>query len=133
MNYRAHGLTGAEGFEPSLTVLETAILPLEDTPSHGTFLCYVKRIDLSSTIQSKLLEITTAVLPFIFSTSSSEQSLFCGFDLRVLFQQEFLQVILLRRLPVDNEPLTPVGSDHEIVRRIDKLSQDLIFISHPVL
>jgi len=106
---------------------------LEDTPSHGTFLCYVKRIDLSSTIQSKLLEITTAVLPFIFSTSSSEQSLFCGFDLRVLFQQEFLQVILLRRLPVDNEPLTPVGSDHEIVRRIDKLSQDLIFISHPVL
>ena len=23
---------GAEGFEPTLTVLETAILPLEDTP-----------------------------------------------------------------------------------------------------
>lgn len=28
---------GAEGFEPSLTVLETAILPLEDAPLNLTF------------------------------------------------------------------------------------------------
>ncbi len=33
LKLRAFG-TGVEGFEPSLTVLETGILPLEDTPMH---------------------------------------------------------------------------------------------------